>query len=425
MSAYYETSQWPPSGQAGWDHQTPPPARSGASSTVPREEPAAFTHQLDEVDRAIDNLIKSGKMFGGAGARRESPSYRGPARTSPAFDGRPPAGPGSRPNSVANFDDARGPHTSSNLQNFYATQRHQSSRGSNEAEQMMQAKRRMAAQRERELRNYHQEQQYNRTVLSEMSYGSNKSDRAMSPGSSLSEDDRRKFISRSALYGGGGEGPFGPEGTGPAYPDETVPGGPRFPGPAALRGHSPLTYEYGRAAPPVHPDATAAGSSPAAESAPGGTEQLRSNSNASPQSNPGGKGYDAPSAAAQQASRTSASSPGGSPPRQGAPIGKGPQQGSVAPIGTRPSAAGVGGGAPGALTKRSTTPLPSPLSQGYNAAASAGGSEEGGAPASAPTAGPASAGADGGASVGLAGWGARPNGWGSKPGLGVQASVWG
>jgi hypothetical protein len=31
---------------------------------------------------------------------------------------------------------------------------------------MMQAKRRMAAQRERELRNYHQEQQYNRSMLS-------------------------------------------------------------------------------------------------------------------------------------------------------------------------------------------------------------------------------------------------------------------
>ena len=29
MSAYYEPSQWPPSGQSGWDHQTPPPARSG------------------------------------------------------------------------------------------------------------------------------------------------------------------------------------------------------------------------------------------------------------------------------------------------------------------------------------------------------------------------------------------------------------
>lgn len=71
-------------------------------------------------------------------------------------------GGGSRPHSVTDFGDARGPHQS-NLQNFYASQRHQSSRGSNEAEQMMQAKRRMAAQRERELRNYHQEQQFNRS----------------------------------------------------------------------------------------------------------------------------------------------------------------------------------------------------------------------------------------------------------------------
>ncbi len=60
--------------------------------------------------------------------------------------------------------ESRGAHQQqSNLQNFYASQRHQSSRGSNEAEQMMQAKRRMAAQRERELRNYHQEQQFNRS----------------------------------------------------------------------------------------------------------------------------------------------------------------------------------------------------------------------------------------------------------------------
>ena len=52
-------------------------------------------------------------------------------------------------------------HSGSNLQNFYAAQRHQSR--PSEGEQMMQAKRRMAAQRERELRNYHQEQQYNRS----------------------------------------------------------------------------------------------------------------------------------------------------------------------------------------------------------------------------------------------------------------------
>ena len=70
---------------------------------------------------------------------------------------------GSRPHSMGDFGpDARGNHQS-NLQNYYAAQRHQSSRGSNEAESMIQAKRRMAAARERDLRNYHQEQQYNRS----------------------------------------------------------------------------------------------------------------------------------------------------------------------------------------------------------------------------------------------------------------------
>jgi hypothetical protein len=74
------------------------------------------------------------------------------------------AGGSPRHHSVSEFGggDARS-FSGSNLQNFYASQRHQPSRGANEAEQVMQAKRRMAAQRERELRNYHQEQQYNRS----------------------------------------------------------------------------------------------------------------------------------------------------------------------------------------------------------------------------------------------------------------------
>lgn len=63
------------------------------------------------------------------------------------------------------FDQSRSP-AGSGLQVFYANQRHQAR--PNEAEQMAQAKRRMAAQRERELRNYHQEQQYNRSELSLM-----------------------------------------------------------------------------------------------------------------------------------------------------------------------------------------------------------------------------------------------------------------
>jgi hypothetical protein len=43
---------------------------SGTSSVSQRDEPSAFSSQFDEVDRAIDNLAKSGKLF--SGSRRES-----------------------------------------------------------------------------------------------------------------------------------------------------------------------------------------------------------------------------------------------------------------------------------------------------------------------------------------------------------------
>ncbi|KAI2604868.1 uncharacterized protein GGS25DRAFT_401620 [Hypoxylon fragiforme] len=223
---YYGDSQWPGAGpsQSTWDHQTPPPppARSGASSAIPREvESIAFAYQFEEVERAVDNLVKSGKMYG-----------------PPGRHGRVASGHGPRPHSLE-FGDPRTGHSGPNLQNFYAAQRHQPSRGSNEAEQMMQAKRRMAAQRERELRNYHQEQQYNRNVLADMSY-TGKPDRALSP-SSMSEDERRDLIARqrSALFGGEG-----------GYPEESgasrsgIPGLP--PASSSHRGPSPLTYDYGR-----------------------------------------------------------------------------------------------------------------------------------------------------------------------------------
>lgn len=63
--------------------------------------------------------------------------------------------------SVSEFDPSRG--SASNMQNFYANQRYQQGGRQDNPDQIMQAKRRMAAQRERELRNYHQEQQYNRS----------------------------------------------------------------------------------------------------------------------------------------------------------------------------------------------------------------------------------------------------------------------
>ncbi|KAL8834287.1 MAG: hypothetical protein Q9176_007565 [Flavoplaca citrina] len=93
---------------------------SGTSSAIPRDEDSAFDMQIE-----------------GSGMSQHR-------------------------HSIGDYDQMRSQHSGSNLQNFYANQRHQSR--PNEAEQMMQAKRRMAAQRERELRNYHQEQQYNRST---------------------------------------------------------------------------------------------------------------------------------------------------------------------------------------------------------------------------------------------------------------------
>ena len=126
-----------------------------------------------EVDRAHENLQKSGKGYGMSGRRKylNSKATSNVARDRQAstgssqgvfLGGRSQHLPGSRPHSVNSFDDSRVP-PGPNLHNFYAAQRHQPSRGSNDAEQVIQAKRRMAAQRERELRNLHTEQQYQRS----------------------------------------------------------------------------------------------------------------------------------------------------------------------------------------------------------------------------------------------------------------------
>lgn len=369
--SYYDNPQWSASAQNNWEHQgstTPVRAgtdgmrtpsdprmpinsliRSGASGPQPQDD-YAFSYQFDEVDRAYENLQKSGKGYG-MGGRHSRASHHSS---------------GSRPHSVNNFDDARGSQ-GPNLQNFYANQRHQPSRGSNEAEQVMQAKRRMAAQRERELRNLHTEQQYQRTVLSELTLPGNKH---------MSEEETRDLIARqrSALYG---EGPFAEKA---GYVDETGnvrPGAPGPSGPSSIRGHSPLAFDNIGRAPPA--DAGTPGSTGDAHGPP--TEPAsRPQSTASPQtSGPTNRVFD--NAVGPQ-SRTSTSSPtGGSPSRDLAPGSKPSQSGaSVAPIGTRPS----GTPATTASSKRSTTPLASP-----------------------------------------GGWG-RGNGvWGQSSGLGAPASVWG
>ena len=91
--------------------------------------------------------------YGGQSSPRGSPGYNSDLSTDPRVHGQR--------HSIGEFAPARSP-SGSGLQNFYASQRY--SGRQTEGEQMMQAKRRMAAQRERELRNYHQEQQYNRSM---------------------------------------------------------------------------------------------------------------------------------------------------------------------------------------------------------------------------------------------------------------------
>ncbi|MCJ1433508.1 hypothetical protein MMC27_002870 [Xylographa pallens] len=326
--------------------------------------------------------------------------------------------------SISDFDQIRSP-SASNLQNFYANQRYQPRHS--EAEQMQQAKRRMAAQRERELRNYHQEQQYNRNVMAEISTQS-KSERSMSP-NTMNEEDRRELIARQhrALYGNEGASYY--EGTN--FGDESHT--PRPNGQASAsgnaasgRGLSPLAYNafgmsqeqnpnqsLGSEASQQHGinDQTGQGPSPKPQQS-----RSRANSTSSPGSN--NQSFRVFENAAQQSSRTSTSSPGGSPPRQSkaatAPIGTG-----VAPIGTRPI---QGQAINPALNKRSTTPLPSPLSYGFapseSVATISNANERSTSAASNPQAGAKDS------SISSMNWGSNSGVWGKTP-LGVQASVWG
>ncbi|KAF2164584.1 hypothetical protein M409DRAFT_24979 [Zasmidium cellare ATCC 36951] len=382
-----------PGRQPSWE-QPPPPSRSGTGSSVSQpSDPHAFASQFEEIDRATDNLMKSGKwlpgpvpggqnMAGASGRRDSMPAVgRGPDY---GADPRMLGGP-SRHQSISEYEGGR--PGSAGLQGYYAGQRFPGGRQS-EAEQMLQAKRRMAAQRERELRNYHQEQQYNRSV---------KSDRSMSP-TTMSEDDRRELIARQhrALYGDNAN----------MYAD----GGARAPSQdvrvsSAGRGPSPLAFDpFGQAQ---------AGAEGAVQMPP----RDRAESTASPISNPPAQQAFGLLNEAQQSSRTSNSSPGASPPLSGGQKGN---VSGVAPIGTRPA---QGPGVPGALNKRSTTPLtPSSLSYGFNA--SDGQNINKDERSTSASSNPPIA-ADKNVS-GLGNWGSNSGVWGSgKSTLAVQPSVWG
>lgn len=398
--AYYNDPSWAaPGRQASWE-QPQPPSRSGASSTVNRDEAIAFVSQFDEVDRAAENLAKSGKGFGfPLPGRRDSMPLMAAPRPYPEYDPRM-AGP-QRHHSVSEYDGMRS-HSASNLQGYYANQRY--APRPNEADQMAQAKRRMAAQRERELRNYHQEQQYHRNVSGA------KSDRSMSP-NAMSEEDRRELLARQhrALYGDN-SGLY-------TSNNPTSSQDARVSTSAAGRGPSPLAFDpFGMQAQNVPSEGSVQMPSRDNKDAAGGAQDARANSNSSPSSNqnPAFSLFEN----SQQANRTSNSSPGGSPPHQG---GKSSNTSGVAPIGTRPT--NQGQQASGSLNRRSTTPLPSPLSYSYNASEQKNNNNNNNERSTSTSSNTPTTMADKGVSLG---WGNNSGVWGpAKNTLGVQASVWG
>jgi len=308
--------------------------------------------------------------------------------------------------SVPDFEAIRSP-SAANLQNFYATQRFQARPSvpqqpqAAEPESILQAKRRAAAQRERELRNYHQEQQYNRSsssnpipvqrdaahsrplaVLAEInSFGK---DRVMSPGA-MSEEDRRDLIARQhrALYSAHSEGAHSEDGNshlddgarslhigsnGASAPASNA-GGTR--GPSPLPTFAPFGLQRNGGNGNADDDDGDAVHTPLSEHPPNGSQSAgavspnHTRANSGSPSMQGSFSLSANAYAGVQgfSTRTSASSPGGSPPRsQRGSVAPGGSS-SVAPIGTRPSSQAQNQVLNNA--KRSTTPLASPLSYGF------------------------------------------------------------
>lgn len=215
----------------------------------------------------------------------------------------------------------------------------------------------------------------------------------MSP-AAMNEEDRRELIARQhrALYGDNSS-LYNADGTRASSQDARVPSGGR--------GASPLAFDPFGSQPQT-----------GAEAAVQMPPRDRAENTTSPVSNPASQ--QAFGQFNEQASRTSTSSPGASPPLiQGQ---KGNASG-VAPIGTRPAQA------PG-INKRSTTPLtPSSLSYGFNASdgqqnPTAVKDERSTSAASNPAL------ADKGVSLGN--WGSNSGVWASsKNTLAVQPSVWG
>jgi len=212
-------------------------------------------------------------------------------------------------------------------------------------------------------------------------------------------------------------------GEGASYIDENGNPVPRNgPGPVAgLRGHSPLAFDHfgGGAAAQQGQGQNGPTENQASEQqntqSQGQQSRSRANSTSSPSSNPTNS-YGLFENNSQQATRTSTSSPGGSPPRQGGKIAPGA---GVAPIGTRPNGSTAQAVNPALSKQRSTTPLPSPLSFGFAA------SEENATSSADRTGSAASNPQTGGENVPLSWGGKGTTVWGKNSNLNVQASVWG
>jgi len=232
----------------------------------------------------------------------------------------------------------------------------------------------------------------------------------------MNEEDRRELIARQhrALYGNE-SGNFGDESHTPR-PSNLMLGNTS----AGGRGPSPRSYDPYAMGQTTAQGAIAEtpGQLNANDSAPTGPSpkpqqgRPRADSTSSPASNPPSQSFSLFENAAQQSSRTSTSSPGGSPSRQAKTSNPG-----VAPIGTRPAQSSNP-----TVTKSSTTPSPSPLGYGFtnnenqNLNVNTNGNERSTSVASNPSNNKDTSMGSGAA------WGTGSGAWGNKS---IQASVWG
>lgn len=236
-----------------------------------------------------------------------------------------------------------------------------------------------------------------------MSPSTNANANANAGATGMTEDDRRDLIARQhrALYGNESNMYTGdPSGNHTISQDARVPNG--NPPPGAFRGTSPYDAFGLQSGGPTNASTSAIMKQQTGDKEQG--QRSRANSNSSPASNTNKNSYVFDNQ--QQSSRTSTTSPGGSPPHNKPST----SNNNVAPIGTRPAQQPVGPPQPGNLQKRSTTPLPSPLSYGFSADQGQGGI-------------PTSSQENNNLRNGWATSGAAA--WGGKGGLGVQAKVWG